>query len=254
MAAIDLNSDIGEGFGPYSFGHDEEIAGFVTSASLACGFHASDPMTMWRTVLLCKAKGVMVGAHPGYPDRVGFGRRRLAISPEELEADMIYQIGALLGFCLANGVPMQHVKPHGALYNAAAEDRQLAAAIARAVRSVDKRLMLLAPYGSALALEGERAGLRVAYEAFADRAYGTNGQLVPRSQGGVLPPDSAARQALDIVLRGRVRTVAGGWVAMRADTICVHGDSPEAPQAVRAIWEALTGAGVSLRPLSSKDR
>ncbi len=237
---IDLNCDAGEGFGPYEAGADQHVIPCVTSVSIACGFHAGDPLAMERTVRLAREHGVAVGAHPGFPDRAGFGRRWLGISPREAEADVIYQVGALMGFCLAAGVRLQHVKPHGALYHQAAGDRELARAVVRAVKALDPALIIFAPAGSALHEEAERAGLRVAREAFADRGYDASGRLLPRGHpGALLAGEAAAAQA--------VRLALGGG----ADTLCLHSDTPGAAETARAVRDALLASGVSLRPPAS---
>ncbi|MDI3297942.1 MAG: 5-oxoprolinase subunit PxpA [Bacillota bacterium] len=248
---IDLNADLGEGFGVWRMGEDEALLARITSANVACGFHASDPVTMARTVRAAARLGVAVGAHPGYPDLVGFGRRDLEMSPEEAEAAVIYQIGALRAFCEAEGVPLHHVKPHGAMYNRAARDRRLAEAIARAVRRVDPRLILYAQPGGELARAGEEAGLRVALEAFADRAYLPDGRLQPRSQPGAVfhDPEEVAERALSIVRDGRIASVTGEEVELRAETLCLHGDNPEAIRLAEAVRRRLEAAGVEIAPV-----
>src|SRR5512138_440000 len=183
---IDLNCDMGEGYGAWAMGDDERVIPFVTSVNVACGFHASDPGTMRRTVRLAKRHGVAVGAHPSFPDRVGFGRRMLAATSQEIEDDVVYQVGALLGCCRAEGVPLVHVKPHGALYDAAARDPAIARAIVAAVRGVDASLWLVCLAASVLAREARSAGLRFAEEAFADRGYAPDGTLLPRGAPGAL--------------------------------------------------------------------
>ena len=186
MPSIDLNCDLGESFGAYTIGMDAEILPYITSANIACGFHAGDPSVMQKSVLLCKKYGVQVGAHPGLPDLQGFGRRKMAISPAEAEADVIYQIGALKAFCDAAGVPLHHVKPHGALYNMAAKDPELAAAICRAVKAAAPEAMLLALSGSEMIKAAQALGLRVCSEVFADRGYQPDGTLVPRGKPGAM--------------------------------------------------------------------
>lgn len=245
---IDLNADLGESFGAYRLGADEALLTVVSSANVACGFHASDPRVMEHTVALCKAHGVAVGAHPGFPDLVGFGRRLLSASPSEVRADVIYQVGALRAFCDAHGVPLQHVKPHGALYNQACRDPALAEAVVAAVVAVDRRLLLYALPGSELAKAGERAGLAVKCEAFADRAYRRDGSLVPRGEPGatIEHPEEAGRRAARMVSEGRVESAEGGDVEVRPDTICVHGDNPQAVAMARAVRAALERAGVEI--------
>lgn len=250
---IDLNADLGESFGAYRLGADEALLAVVSSANVACGFHASDPRVMERTVALCKAHGVAVGAHPGFPDLVGFGRRSLAASPSEVRADVIYQVGALRAFCDAHGVPLQHVKPHGALYNQACRDPALAEAVAAAVAAVDRRLLLYALPGSELAKAGERAGLTVKREGFADRGYRQDGSLVPRGEPGAIveDPEEAGRRAARMVCEGRVTTREGADIAVAVDTICLHGDNPEALAIARAVRAHLAAAGVTVAAFSA---
>ena len=248
MPSIDLNCDLGESFGAYTIGMDAEILPYVTSANIACGFHAGDPSVMQKSVLLCKKYGVQVGAHPGLPDLQGFGRRRMAISPAEAEADVMYQIGALKAFCDAAGVPLHHVKPHGALYNMAAKDPALAEAIAGAVHDVDPSLVLYGLAGSCLIRAAEKAGLASASEVFADRTYQDDGSLTPRSQpGAVLTDDEAAiSQVLRMIEAGTVISVSGKEVPVRADTVCIHGDSPKALDFARRIRKRLTAEGIEI--------
>lgn len=251
-SAIDLNGDLDEAPDPHGIARDEALLPLLTSINVACGFHASDPSTMWRTVNSARRYGVAVGAHPGFPDRMGFGRREMAVHPEECEADVIYQVGALMGFCRAAGVRLQHVKPHGALYHQASRDPDLAAAVALAVRAVDPGLILVAPPGSALAAAGERAGLRVAREAFVDRGYAADGTLVPRGHpiAVINDPRLAARQAVRLAYEGVVRSVTGVDVAVPCDTLCIHGDHPQVLEVALAVREALALANVTVRPLS----
>lgn len=254
VAAIDLNSDVGESFGAYRLGADEEVLRFATSANIACGFHAGDPRVMRRTVLLARDLGVAVGAHPGFPDLVGFGRRAIDATAEEIEADVIYQVAALDGFCREAGVRLQHVKPHGALYNLAATREDVAGAIAAAVRAVNPDLIVFALPGSALARQASAAGLRVAFEAFADRRYDANGMLVSRRQADALihDPEEAVAQALRIATEKKVRTAAGSDIELVADTICVHGDSPEAVALARLIRQRFAEAGVGVRAFCAR--
>lgn len=247
---MDINADLGEGFGHWRMGADEEVLPLVTSANLACGFHAGDAVTMRRAVALARRHGVVVGAHPGYPDLLGFGRRDMAASPKEITAWVLYQIGALAAVCRAERAEVRYVKPHGALYNRAAVDDAAADAIAEGVRLADPSLVLLGLAGSALIEAGARAGLRTAAEAFADRAYLSDGTLVPRGRpGAVIADDEAvARQALAIVRDGRVTTLDGGEHRLRADSICVHGDDPRAPALLRLIRERLAAEGVRVAP------
>jgi 5-oxoprolinase (ATP-hydrolysing) subunit A len=246
MRRVDLNCDMGESFGAWRMGADEAVLPHVTSASIACGFHAGDPGVMRRTVRAAAERGVAIGAHPSLPDLAGFGRRRMDVTPEEAYALVVYQVGALLGFTCAARVRLSHVKPHGALYNMAASDAALAEAIARAVRDVDADLVLFGLAGSALVREGERVGLRVASEAFADRGYEPDGSLTPRARPGALvaDPEEAARRAVRMVLEGRVTASDGCDVAVRADTLCIHGDSPHAAESARILRRRLEEAGV----------
>jgi UPF0271 protein len=250
---MDLNADLGESFGRWTLGDDERLVAHLTSANLACGFHAGDFRVMETTVALCRRAGVAVGAQPGYPDLLGFGRRPMAFEPDEVESLVRYQIGALEAFCRANGVEMQHVKPHGALYNQAATDPTLAAAIARAVGRFSRDLLL---YGLAssepMASAAADAGLRFVPEAFADRAYQPDGTLQPRSASGSLiaDPAAAAERAVEIA-SGSVAATDGSRVPIEAETICCHGDTPGAVDIAAAVRRALEGAGVTVEAPSS---
>ncbi len=251
---VDLNSDVGESFGTYRLGADEEVLRLATSANVACGFHAGDPRVMRFTVRLARDLGVAVGAHPGFPDLVGFGRRALEASPDEIEADVIYQVAALDGFCRDAGVALQHVKPHGALYNLAAVREDVAGAVVDAVKAVNPRLVVFALPGSALACAAAAAGLRVAVEAFADRRYNDDGTLVSRRLPNALirDPEEAAAQAVRIVAEGKIRTITGNDIDLRADTICIHGDGPEAVALAGSIRRCLAEAGVDARALARR--
>jgi len=246
---IDLNCDMGEGFGVYSIGSDEQVMPFVTSANIACGFHASDPATIWKTVKLAKANGVSVGAHPSYPDLVGFGRRPMEVSPEEVMADVIYQIGALAAFCRREGVRLQHVKPHGALYNQAAVDSAIAMAVAEAIKSVDDGLYLVCLSNSEMVTAARSSGIRYVEEVFADRAYTPEGKLVPRSQAGAVihDPAVAAERVLGMVRERSVVAIDGSTVPINAQTICVHGDTAEAVEMIRIIKARLQQEQVQLK-------
>lgn len=248
---INLNADLGESFGAWSMGDDPAVLDVVTSANIACGFHAGDPLVMRQTVRAAMARGVSLGAHPSFPDLQGFGRRRMDLSPAELEAVLVYQIGALQGMAAAEGGRVTHVKPHGALSNMACADAGLAASVARAVRAVDRGLILLAPAHSALARAGEQAGLRVALEVFADRAYQDDGQLVPRAQpGAVLHGAEACWQHVQRMLDARALvSVTGRRLPTAIDSICVHGDGADAVATARAIRSGLAGAGFTVVPL-----
>ena len=248
---VDLNSDVGESFGAWSLGQDEALVRLVTSVNIACGFHAGDPVVMRRTVHLAHAADVAIGAHPGYPDLQGFGRREIEMSPAELEAAVLYQIAALAGIAGAEGASLTHVKPHGALYNRAAKDRVVAEAVAHAVRAFPADVVLVGLAGSVLVQVGRKVGVPVAEEAFADRAYEPDGSLRSRDLPGALltDPSAAADQALSICLEGGVTAADRTSVPLRADTICVHGDTPGAPAIARAVRRALDEAGVSVEPL-----
>ncbi|MBB5206697.1 5-oxoprolinase subunit PxpA [Chiayiivirga flava] len=244
-ASIDFNCDLGEGVGD-----DAALMPHISSASIACGWHAGDAQTMRRTVALCIAHGVAIGAHPSLADREHFGRRALPTTPDEAYALTLYQVGALSAFVHAAGARLHHVKPHGALYTMAARDAALADAIARAVRDVDPRLLLYGLAGSALCAAGERLGLRVAQEAFAERRYERDGNLVARSEPDAVIHDvDLAAQQVASMLRARCVTARSGeQVPLRADTICLHGDRPDAPQFAAALRGAIEGAGFRIAP------
>jgi UPF0271 protein len=244
---IDLNSDVGEGAGD-----DGVIIPLVTSVNVACGFHAGDPGTIRQTLRLAKRHGVAVGAHPSYPDREGFGRRHMARQPEAVEGDLLYQLGALAALCRAEGVALHHVKPHGALYNAAAGDLTLAAAVARAVLAFDPSLLVVCLAGSPMAGLVRGLGLACAEEAFADRGYTPGGALQPRDQPGALieAPDQVAARALRMAQERTVVAVDGTVVAVAADTLCLHGDTPGAARMAAAVRAKLLAAGVELRALA----
>jgi len=250
---IDLNADIGEGFGAWSMGADEALLEHVTSANVACGFHAGDPSVIDRTVARAARAGVAIGAHPSYYDLRGFGRREMRVPASEVEADVVYQVGALVAFARAHGAPLTHVKPHGALYNQAADDAELAQAIARGVARVDRALVMVGLAGSLAMREAAAAsGLRFAAEAFVDRAYDAQGRLVPRSRPGAVTSDpaAAAAAALRLVRDRAVVSIEGREVAVLADTLCLHGDNPRALDVARAVRAALAGAGVSVQALA----
>jgi UPF0271 protein len=245
---IDLNADVGESLGPWPMGDDERLIPLVSSVNVACGAHAGDPLTIERTIRLAIDHGVAVGAHPGYPDLVGFGRRDLDMTGEELEASIVYQVGAVAGIAQSLGAELRHVKPHGALYNRAAHDPAVAESIATAIRRAAPDLVLVGLAGSALLHAGVAAGLQVASEAFADRAYEADGSLRSRRLDGAIlaTPAAVARQALGIVRDRRVTAHDGRSVAVRADTICIHGDTPGAADYAAAVRTALGKAGVTI--------
>ena len=248
---VDLNSDVGESFGVWTSGDDEALIPLVTSVNVACGLHAGDPLVIERTVALAVRAGAAIGAHPGYPDLAGFGRREMEMTPAELEAAIVYQVGAVGTFARAAGVELRHVKPHGALYNRAAIDPAVAESIARAVRRVSRDLVLVGLAGSVILDAGLAAGLPVAAEAFADRAYEPDGRLRSRRLPDAVHASAAvaAAQAVSIVRDGRVTTRDGSSFVVHADTICLHGDTPAAPEFARAIRAALTGAGATIAAL-----
>ena len=254
--AVDLNADLGESFGPWTFGSDAAVLASITSASVACGFHAGDPGIMRQAVRAARAAGVAVGAHPGFPDLVGFGRRQLAASPREVEDFVLYQIGALAAIAAAEGVGLQHIKPHGALYNMAVRDRALADAVARATASFDPALVLFGPPGSELVRAGEAAGLAVAAEGFADRAYEPDGTLAPRTRPGAVlhDPDSVVARAVRMARDGVVLAADGTDIPLRIATICVHGDTPGAAELARLVRAALTAAGIPVRAVRDPGR
>lgn len=251
MTRVDLNCDLGESFGNFKIGNDEVVLQYVTSVNIACGFHAGDPLVMEKTVRMALENNVAIGAHPGYPDLLGFGRRFMDIKPEEAKAYVIYQISALNGFVKAQGGTMQHVKPHGAFYNAAAKDYLLARAIAEGVAAVDDNLILMGLAGGELVRAGKEVGLRTASEVFGDRAYTSEGTLVSRRLAGsvIHDKDAAAAQILNMVLNGKVNTVDDGEVSVEADSICVHGDNYEAVELVKQIRKSLLEANVEVRAL-----
>jgi UPF0271 protein len=248
---IDLNADLGESFGPWPMGQDALLMPSITSANVACGFHAGDPGVMRRTLRLARQHGVAVGAHPGFPDLVGFGRRELQATPDEVEDMVLYQLSALAGMAAAEGVTLQHVKAHGALYNMAVRDRALADAIARAVISFDRTLILFGLPSSELLRAGEAAGLQTAAEIFADRAYQPDGSLASRRAPGSVLHDAAVvvERAVAMVRDRQVTATDGSTVRLRADTLCLHGDTPGAAALAAQIRAALQSAGVTIRAL-----
>ena len=248
MAKVDLNADLGESFGAYTIGMDSEVLRYITSANVACGFHAGDPVVMKKTLALAKERNTAVGAHPGFPDLQGFGRRNMVISPDEAYAYMVYQVGALAAFAKAAGMSLQHVKPHGAFYNMAAKDAALAEAICQGVKDVDSNLILLGLAGSEHIRAAEKVGLKAASEVFADRGYMEDGTLVPRKMEGAVIHDRAfaIERTVRMVKEGVVETLSGKLIPIKADSICVHGDNPDAIGFVRDIREALEQGGVTV--------
>lgn len=247
---IDLNCDMGEGYGVYTLGYDEQAMPFVTSINVACGFHASDPLNMLKTVRLAKKHNLAIGAHPSFPDLVGFGRRAMAASTEEIYSDVIYQVGALAAICASEGLKLQHVKVHGALYNMAEKDIKVATAIAEAIKKVDPDLYMLCSCGSAMVTAAQNVGVKYVEEAFADRAYTKEGTLVPRSQAGAVIHDvkEVADRVFNIVKTGKVQAIDGTEVALNAQTICVHGDTPGAVEMIKEIKERLAKENVDVKP------
>lgn len=248
---VDLNSDLGESFGRYKLGLDEEVMKFISSANVATGWHAGDPLVMRRTVRLAKENGVAVGAHPGYPDLLGFGRRYMKLSSEEARNYILYQIGALYAFTRAEGVELQHVKPHGALYNALVKEEELARAVIEGIADFDKNLIFVTLSGSKPAEIAEEMGVRVAHEVFADRAYNPDGTLVPRSRPGAVIHDKEeiAERVISMVKDGGVKAINGEWVELKVDTICVHGDNPKAVEIAKHVREVLEREGVKIVPM-----
>ncbi len=244
--AIDLNCDMGESFGMYKMGLDEKVIKYISSANIACGFHAGDPMWMRRTVRLAEGHGVAVGAHPSFPDLVGFGRRGMTVTPDEARADLVYQLGALQAF--TRDKKLQHVKPHGAMYNQAVNDEGLARAICDAVLEVDPEMVLVALAGSHWSRIAEDMGLRVAREVFADRALNPDGTLVSRSSPGAVIEDVevVAERGLRMVTQGQATAVTGEEIEMQAESICIHGDTPGAVEMAAALRRELEAAGVSV--------
>lgn len=249
MYRVDLNCDMGESFGAYTMGTDAEILDYVTSAHIACGFHGGDPAAMRKTVKLALEKGVHIGAHPGLPDLVGFGRRNMDISPQEAYDMVVYQIGSLYGFVKAEGAVMHHVKPHGALYNMAAKNSDLAEAIAEAVYRVNSELILFGLSGGELIKAGEKIGLCTASEVFGDRTYQKDGSLTPRRQPDALITDDemAVRQVVRMIKEGKVLSQQGVDVAIKSDTVCLHGDGVHALEFARQIKELLQKSGVTVQ-------
>jgi len=248
VSVVDLNADIGESFGRYELPGEDDLLSLITSANVACGFHAGDPMVMQRTVSAAAGRGVTVGAHPGYRDLIGFGRRELAASAAEIAADVVYQVGALDGFCRTAGTRVRYVKLHGALYHRASEDKEVAKAVAFALRQLDQELVVLGPEGSAMLQAANATGLDVAREAFVDRAYQPDGRLVPRRMPGAVldDADAIAERALRMVQDRYVVAIDGTRCIIRADSLCVHGDGPKAVAVVRALRQRFDQEGISL--------
>ena len=246
---------MGESFGAYSIGTDREICDYITSANIACGFHAGDPLVMERTVAYCIESGVEIGAHPSVPDLVGFGRRALAITPDQLRTDFIYQIGALQGFVEAQGRTLQHCKAHGAVYNQAVNDKILARAIAEGVKTIDSQIILVVLAGSKWVEIGEEIGLKVAHEAFADRSYNEDGTLVARSRDGAVlhDPKIVTERVIKMVTEGKLQAITGKFIEFsRIDTICMHGDTPGAVDLARSVRKELDKQDVGIKVTAMK--
>lgn len=252
MYQVDLNCDLGESFGNYKIGLDEEVISYISSANIACGFHGSDPLVMSQTVGLAKKANVCVGAHPGLPDLVGFGRRNMDISPKEAKAIVQYQIGALDAFCRAQGIKMYHVKPHGALYNMAGKDFNLALAICEGIYEVNPDLILLALSGSEMVNAAKSIGLKVAREVFADRAYEEDGSLVSRTKDGamILDEKESVKRVIRMIKENKVKTISGIDIPIEVDSICVHGDGIKALEFVKKIKSSLEDENIKIVPLS----
>ena len=252
MYQIDMNCDLGESFGNYKIGMDEEVIPLISSANVACGYHASDPIVMQKTIAMTKKFGTAVGAHPGFPDLMGFGRRNLSVSPAEAKAYTLYQLGALDAFCRTQGVKMQHVKPHGALYNMAAKDYELARGICEAIYEFDKELIVLALSGGELVRAGEDIGLRTALEFFADRAYEEDGTLVNRRKEGAVITDEneALARVVRMIKENKLTAITGKDISIKADSVCVHGDGVKALEFVKKIREKLTYEQIAIKPLA----
>lgn len=250
-AMVDLNSDLGESFGAYKMGMDEEVLKYVTSANIACGFHAGDPMIMGETVKLAVENNVMIGAHPGYPDLLGFGRRKMDITKQEAKDYMLYQLGALEAFAKANGTTLQHVKLHGAYYNTASVNKDMAEGIVEGLLEYDGEIILMALSGCLLAKMAEEKGIKVAHEVFADRAYNSDGTLVSRKlEGSVIHDEKLALERIKrMVKEGKVEAIDGQLIDIKADSICVHGDNPKAVQFVKFIRESLEEEGIEVKPI-----
>lgn len=251
MYQVDLNSDVGESFGNYKLGLDAEVIKYISSANIACGWHAGDAMVMQKTVKLAIKDNACIGAHPGFPDLIGFGRREMKLTKEEAKNYVKYQIGALWAFAKSNGTELQHVKAHGGLYNMAAKDPELALAIAEAISEVDKNLIFMGLANSEMIKAGKAMGLKTANEVFADRAYNSDGTLVSRKKEGCMITDEklAISRVVRMVKEGKVQAITGEDIDIKADSICVHGDNPKAVEFVKSIREALEYEGVKIMSL-----
>lgn len=251
MYKVDLNCDLGESFGNYKLGLDGEVIKYISSANIACGYHASDPLVMSETVKLAKENNVSIGAHPGFPDLMGFGRRNVAVSPAEAKAYILYQIGALDAFCKANGTKLVHVKPHGALYNMAASDIKLAKAICEGIYEYDKNLIILALSGSKMIEAAKDVGIKYASEVFADRAYEDDGSLVSRRKEGAVihDEDLAVSRVIRMIKEKKVTTISGKDITISADSVCIHGDNEHALEFARKMRAAFEKEGIVVSSL-----
>lgn len=249
---IDLNADVGESFGIYSLGKEEELFPYLSSVNIACGLHAGDPLVMEKTVRKAMELKLSIGAHPGYPDLQGFGRRRMALTPKEIKCFLVYQVGALMGFLKVARGRLSHVKPHGALYNEACRNPEVALAIAEAVQEIDPELFLLARSGSQMVIQARLVGTKVVEEAFADRNYGEDGDLLSRNHPEALigDPEKAANRALYMVNEGKVKTVKGVELPLHFRSLCIHGDSPNALEIARSIREIFAQNGIRVQSFS----
>ena len=249
---IDLNADAGESFGAWKLGNDEALFDFISTVNVACGFHAGDPLTIQKTLELAKQKSVAVGAHPGYPDLVGFGRRVLAATPEQVYADVLYQLSALAGFAKVVGLPLRHVKAHGALANESWKNVETAHAIAKATQDFDANLPLMVLPKTLLEVEAHKLNMPVVLEAFPERAYLKNAQLAPRSikNSSIHDPAEAARRAVMMVKEKRIEALGGGWVDFDVQSLCIHGDNPHAVEIAKEIPEALEAEGITVQTFS----
>jgi UPF0271 protein len=255
MKTVDLNCDLGESFGAYTIGNDKKILEYISSANIACGYHAGDHNVMMKTVKLAHHLEVSIGAHPGFPDLIGFGRREMKISPDEIFNLVVYQVGALQGVAKVHQAKVQHVKPHGALYNVAAKNKEVARAIARAVYSVNPELILFGLAGSELVKMGKEMGLEVAEEVFADRNYQPDGSLTPRTEPNAMIHDAdvAVSRIIRMVNEGKVTAVNGQDISIQADTICVHGDEPSALQFVQKLRKHLVAEDIKIESFGVKN-
>ena len=252
MASIDLNCDLGESFGKYKIGNDELVIPVISSCNIACGMHAGDPIVMGKTVDMAIAAGISIGAHPGYPDLPGFGRRNMAIAPDDMYDYTLYQVGALMAHCKAKGARLAHVKPHGQFYNTAAIDMPLAEAVAAAVHDLDPSLVLVGLAGGCLIEAGKKAGLKVANEFFADRNYSDDGTLAPRSLPNATLTDEsfAVERLIKVIEEGTLISINGKEIEIGCDTVCVHGDNERALQFAKLIRSTLTANGIEIAPVA----